>query len=82
MQDRVDFAYNFQSLYIRLFLSKFGNYETKLIIGIQRFDRYLYSRRRSNGDLITDYMDVHTFLWFIYLLQRYQLPSIVIHRLA
>ena len=37
MQEHVDFAYNFQSLYIRLFLSKFGNDETKLIIGIQRY---------------------------------------------
>ena len=41
MQDRVDFAYNFQSLYIRLFLSKFGNYETKLIIGIQRYAKLI-----------------------------------------
>ena len=37
MQDRVDFAYNFQSLHFRPSLSKFGNDETKLIIGIQRY---------------------------------------------
>ena len=36
MQHRVDFAYNFQSLYLRLSLSKFGNYETQLIMGFQR----------------------------------------------
>ena len=61
MQDHVDFAYNFQSLY---------------------FDRNLYSRQRSNDDLITDYIDVHTFLWIFYSLQIYQLPSIVIHRVT
>ena len=66
MQDHVDFAYNFQSLYLRLSLSKF-------------FDRNLYSRQRSNDDLITDYIDVHTFLWIFYSLQIYQLSSIVIH---
>ena len=62
---------------------KFGNDETKLIIGIQRyFDRYLYSRQRSNGDLITEYIDVSTFLWHFYSLRIYQLPSIVIHRVT
>ena len=48
----------------------------------QSFDRYLYSRQRSNGDLITEYIDVHTFLWIFYLLQIYQLPSIMIHRVT
>ena len=42
MQGRVDFARNFQSLYLKLSLSKLGNYEINLIVGMQRFSIDIY----------------------------------------
>ena len=80
MHDRVVFAYDFQPLHFRPSLSKFGNDETKLIIGIS-IDIYIVDDAVMVIWLLTIWMCTR-FCGFFYLLQRYQLPSIVIHRVT